>query len=51
VEHLFRKNFKNTICQYPKIKLVTLPSPSPRYAAMNRQEKITRYKELLPKLK
>lgn len=48
--HLFAKQFKHLIKQYPEIKLITLPSPSPRYAAMSKSEKITRYKELLPKL-
>lgn len=49
-EKLFRKEFKKAIIQYPDIKLVTLPSPSPRYASMSKQEKIARYIELLPKL-
>lgn len=49
-EKLFRKQFGGTIRQHPAIKLITLPSPSPRYAAMNRLEKICRYKELLPKI-
>ena len=47
-ESLFRKNFKELIKQYPQIELVTLPSSSPRYAAMSKSEKITRYKKLLP---
>jgi hypoxanthine-DNA glycosylase len=51
VETLFKRNFKNLIAAYPDIRLVTLPSPSPRYAAMTRAEKIARYRELLPKLK
>lgn len=49
-EFLFRKHFKSIIEQYPKIELITLPSPSPRYAMINKLEKIARYKELLPKL-
>ena len=49
-EKLFKKNFKELILKYPGINLVTLPSPSPRYAAMTKFEKIKRYKELLPKL-
>lgn len=48
-ESLFRKNFKELIKQFPQIELVTLPSSSPRYAAMSKAEKIRRYKELLPK--
>lgn len=50
VEHLFKKQFKNLIKLYPEVKLITLPSPSPRYAAMSRSEKIARYKDLLPVL-
>lgn len=49
-EKLFKKVFKEIILRFPNIQLVTLPSPSPRYAAMTRQEKINHYKELLPKL-
>ncbi|QQS38393.1 hypothetical protein IPM62_03335 [Candidatus Woesebacteria bacterium] len=51
VEKTYRRVFKDIICQYPKIELITLPSPSPRYAQMTKIEKIRRYKELLPKLK
>ena len=43
VETKFRKLFTNI-----SIELITLPSPSPRYAAMTKSQKITRYKELLP---
>jgi len=48
VEILFRRQFKEVIMQFPDIKLITLPSPSPRYATMSKQEKILCYKELLP---
>ncbi len=51
VENLFRKLFKEMIINYAKIELITLPSPSPRYAAMTKVEKVIKYKELLPKLK
>ena len=51
VERLFKRRFKDLIKLYPEVKLITLPSPSPRYATMSKLEKITRYKELLPKLK
>lgn len=44
-ESLFCKQFTNL-----EIKLVTLPSPSPRYAKMTKNEKTARYKELLPGL-
>ena len=50
VETLFRRNFKKLINSYPKIKLITLPSPSPRYAVLSKNEKIFKYKELLPRL-
>lgn len=42
---LFLNNFKNT-----EAELITLPSPSPRYARMKLTEKIERYKELMPEL-
>ena len=47
VETKFRQLFKNI---RPTVKLIALPSPSPRYARMNKLEKIARYRELLPKL-
>ena len=34
----------------PTLELITLPSPSPRYARMNLAEKTKAYKENLPKL-
>lgn len=48
VEIEFRGHFKNVINQYPGIELVTLPSPSPRYAQMSKAQKTEKYKELLP---
>lgn len=50
-EKLYKKYFKLMIEKYPKIKLITLPSPSPRYAVLSKEEKIKIYKDLLPKLK
>ena len=50
VEHLFRSRFKHIIDLYPKTRLVTLPSPSPRFARMSKGQKIARYRKLLPKL-
>lgn len=49
-EKLYRKVFKAIILQHPEIELITLPSPSPRYAAMSKVDKIKRYKELLPRM-
>lgn len=43
VESQFKRIFKDV-----SIKLVTLPSPSPRYAAMSKIDKIAKYKKLLP---
>lgn len=50
VETSFRKYFKDIIRLHPEIKLICLPSPSPRYALMSKQEKVKSYRELLPKL-
>lgn len=50
VEHRFNKFFKDIINRHPAIELVTFPSPSTRYAQMSKEQKIRRYKELLPKL-
>lgn len=49
-EKLHRRVFKDLIEKYPNIELVTLPSPSPRYAMMTKQEKIEKYKKLLPEI-
>ena len=46
----FRSAFREIISRYPQIELVPLPSPSPRYALMSREEKIAAYKRLLPRL-
>lgn len=48
VEKEFRKVFKDLIAQLPQIELVTLPSPSPRYAKLSLLEKIEKYREVLP---
>ena len=45
VESQFKRIFKAIT-----IELVTLPSPSPRYAAMSKSAKIAKYKKLLPRL-
>lgn len=49
-EELFRKQFSTLTQLYPKILLVTLPSPSPRYATMSKSQKVEKYKSLLPRL-
>ena len=49
-ETLFKRHFKNLIASFPEIRYVVLPSPSPRYAAMSKVEKIKRYRQLLPGL-
>jgi hypoxanthine-DNA glycosylase len=48
VEKIYRGKFKDLINMYPKINLVTLPSPSPRYAQLTKEQKIAKYKKLLP---
>lgn len=50
VDDRFKKHFKHIINYHSSIYLITLPSPSPRYAQMSKEQKIQRYKELLPKL-
>ena len=50
VENAYRKAFKDLIIKYPQIELINLPSPSPRFASMNKEEKTRRYKLVLPKL-
>ncbi len=47
VSNRFKKVFKDIINRHPAIELITLPSPSPRYAKMSIEQKIRRYKELL----
>lgn len=51
VENKYRRIFKELVENYPEIELITLPSPSPRYAQMSFQEKVERYRELLPVLR
>lgn len=50
VETVFRKHFKDILQHYPKVELICLPSPSPRYAVLSKQEKVKHYRKLLPKL-
>jgi hypoxanthine-DNA glycosylase len=51
VEDRFMKVFKEVVNRHPSIQYVTLPSPSPRYARMSKEQKIQRYRELLPQKK
>ena len=44
----FNRYFKEVRTAHPEVTLVTLPSPSPRYARMQEDEKIARYRILLP---
>ena len=48
VEKKYVQVFRTLTKKYPAVKLVTLPSPSPRYARMTLTEKVRRYSELLP---
>lgn len=50
VEDKFKKVFKYLVDKYPEVELVTLPSPSPRYAQITKAEKVKLYKKLLPYL-
>ncbi len=50
VEASYKKHLKALLTEFPDIELITLPSPSPRYAAMRKEEKAKMYKDLLPKI-
>jgi len=50
VEKHFKRHFKDIVQDHSEIEFTTLPSPSPRYAQMTKDEKIARYKILLPEL-
>jgi double-stranded uracil-DNA glycosylase len=49
VEKLFKKVFTDLLQELPELELITLPSPSPRYALMSFKDKVKRYSEVLPK--
>lgn len=51
VETHYKRHFKELITEFPNIELTTLPSPSPRYARMSKEEKIKKYSEVFPKLR
>jgi hypoxanthine-DNA glycosylase len=44
-ETKFRSHFRSVTELYPTVKLIVLPSPSPRYARMNLADKKNKYKE------
>lgn len=50
VEKGYKKFFKSLIERYPKVEMIALPSPSPRYAKMSLKKKAASYGRLLPKL-
>lgn len=50
VEKLYRKEFRDLVHEFPEIELVTLPSPSPRYAQLSLAQKAARYKKVLPSM-
>lgn len=49
VEARYKRHFKHLISEFPEIKLITLPSPSPRYALIGKAEKVNRYAQVFPK--
>lgn len=49
-ENLYRHHLKDLIEKHPHIQLITLPSPSPRYATMSKFVKVSRYAKVLPTL-
>lgn len=51
VEKIYGTKFKKLIETHPLVELITLPCPSPRYFRLTINQKIERYKEVLPKLK
>ena len=50
VEREFKREFREIIRCHPAIELIYLPSPSPRYAKLPKDQKVNIYKEFLPKL-
>jgi hypoxanthine-DNA glycosylase len=49
VEGKFKSKFKELIDRHTDVELITLPSPSPRFAVLNKIQKAEIYKKLLPK--
>ena len=50
VERKFKRAFREVLVRRLDIEQIALPSPSPRYARMTMDQKIARYRELLPKI-
>lgn len=50
VESQYKRNFKSQIADFPKVELITLPSPSPRYAKLTKVQKVEIYRKLLPSI-
>jgi double-stranded uracil-DNA glycosylase len=50
VEKIFKSKFKDILKIFPNIELVTLPSSSPRHAALSLSQKIKVFKKILPGL-
>lgn len=50
VEKGYKRKLNELVEEFPDIELITLPSPSPRYAAMRKEEKVRKYKEVFPSL-
>lgn len=50
VEKIYKQHFKEIIKKHPGLVYITLPSSSPRFAAMNIKDKIKRFRELMPSI-
>lgn len=46
----YKRAFRNLVAEFTTIELITLPSPSPRYAKLSKDAKAVIYRELLPRL-
>ena len=49
-EKHYKKAFNDLITRFPNIELITLPSPSPRYVLISKEEKLKKYREVFPQL-
>jgi hypoxanthine-DNA glycosylase len=48
VEKHYKRHFKELIEGFPGVQLITLPSPSPRYVLISKEEKTVRYAQVFP---